>query len=227
MPHLIEANGVFKSYDGASQPVDVLRGIDFAMEERELIGVYGTSGAGKSTLLHVLGGLDKPNEGEVSLMGRGLTGMDDAELAKTRNESVGFVFQFYHLLGEFSALENVMLPCLIAGKRRTEARNLAWQALEHMGLAHRAAHRPAELSGGEQQRVAIARAAVMRPKVIFADEPTGNLDRATGERVWEYLLQLNSDSGMGMIVVSHNNDLLGQIETLFELKDGKLNSIGG
>jgi lipoprotein-releasing system ATP-binding protein len=227
MPQLVEANGVFKSYDGAAQPVEVLRGIDFSMAEGELIGVYGASGAGKSTLLHVLGGLDEPDEGDVRLMGRGLTGMTDADLAKTRNESVGFVFQFYHLLGEFSALENVMLPCLIAGGRKAEARKRAREALDHMGLLHRAAHRPAELSGGEQQRVAIARAAVMRPKVILADEPTGNLDRATGERVWEYLLQLNSDSGMGMIVVSHNHDLLGQIETLIELKDGKLSSIGG
>jgi lipoprotein-releasing system ATP-binding protein len=153
--------------------------------------------------------------------------MKDAQLAAMRNASIGFVFQFYHLLSEFTAVENVMIPCLIAGEKRARARERGAAALERVGLADRADHRPAEMSGGEQQRVAIARAAVMKPDLILADEPTGNLDRHTGNRVWEYLLRLNREEGIGMVVVSHNHELLNDMPVVYELKDGTLHSIGG
>lgn len=219
---LLKAEDLYKSYDGGAQAIEVLRGVDIEVESGALVGIYGASGAGKSTLLHILGGLDEPTSGNISLMGFALTEMSEIELAKTRNLKLGFVFQFYHLLTEFTAVENVMIPCMIAGERKGQAKRRSLEALERVGLGHRSLHRPAELSGGEQQRVAIARAAVMQPKLILADEPTGNLDRETGERVWEYLLKLNRDAGIGMIVVSHNHELLGHVPSLYELKDGKL-----
>jgi len=218
---LLEAKDVHKTYDGAAQSIEVLRGASLQIEDRSLTGIYGASGAGKSTLLHILGGLDIPSRGQVSFMGDDIYAMGENSLARMRNRSIGFVFQFYHLLSEFSAVENVMIPCMIAGESRTHAKRLSIEALEKVGLEHRAAHRPAELSGGEQQRVAIARAAVMKPKLILADEPTGNLDRETGERVWEYLLQLNRNDGIGMVVVSHNHELLDQLPYVLELKDGR------
>lgn len=224
---LLKAEGIAKRYDGGAQAVDVLVSVDLSMRDGDLVGIYGASGAGKSTLLHVVGGLDVPTQGSVALMGYPLDAMKEKDAARLRNRHIGFVFQFYHLLSEFTAVENVMIPCLIAGKRRQEARDMGLDALDRMGLVHRAAHRPAELSGGEQQRVAIARASVMRPKLILADEPTGNLDRHTGNRVWEYLLQLNRDHGIGMIVVSHNHELLADIPTIYELKDGTLVGSGG
>lgn len=227
MTKLIEAKDLSKSYDGGAQTVDVLCGVDFEMQEGQVVGIYGASGAGKSTLLHILGGLDRPTSGHIRLMGKDLSKLRDTELAKMRNSSVGFVFQFYHLLSEFTALENVMIPCLIAGEKKKNAVERCLNSLELMGLADRANHRPAELSGGEQQRVALARAAVMRPRLILADEPTGNLDRHTGKRVWEYLLNLSRESGIGLIVVSHNQELLGEMSTIYELKDGVLCSFGG
>jgi lipoprotein-releasing system ATP-binding protein len=219
---LLEAQDIHKRYDSGAQAVEVLRGVNISIDEGALVGVYGASGAGKSTLLHVLGGLDQPTEGSIAFMGQELSGMREGELARVRNVNLGFVFQFYHLLGEFTAVENVMIPCMIAGDRKGKAKRRSLEALERVGLAHRSLHRPAELSGGEQQRVAIARAAVMQPRLILADEPTGNLDRETGERVWDYLLKLNRDSGIGMIVVSHNHELLGDVSKLYELKDGKI-----
>lgn len=227
MSELVKAKGLYKRYDGGAQSVEVLKGVDFEMAEGEVIGIYGASGVGKSTLLHVLGGLDMPTSGSIWLTGRDISGMGDRELARMRNRVVGFVFQFYHLLSEFTAAENVMIPCLIAGEGKDEARRRSLEVLEMVGLAERAGHRPAELSGGEQQRVALARAAVMRPKLILADEPTGNLDRHTGKRVWDYLLRLSGDSGIGMVVVSHNHDLLQQMPKTLELRDGTLHSFGG
>lgn len=222
MTEIVKAQAVHKKYDGDTEPVEVLRGVDFAMNEGELVGIYGASGTGKSTLLHILGSIDIPTQGTVTLFGNNIAGMNDVQRARLRNLQVGFVFQFYHLLPEFTALENVMIPCMIAGKSMAEARERAHEALEKMGLSHRATHRPAEMSGGEQQRVAIARAAVLRPRLILADEPTGNLDRQTGNKVWEYLLRLNRDEGMAIVVVSHNHDLLGDVPLLYELKDGSI-----
>ncbi len=222
MTSFLTATALCKRYDGGPQSVEVLSGVDFDMEPGELVGIYGASGAGKSTLLHILGGLDRPTAGAVSFMGSNLAEMGEGELALMRNRKIGFVFQFYHLLSEFTAVENVMIPCLIGGERRKDARESALAALDRVGLAHRAGHRPGELSGGEQQRVAVARAVVMKPELICADEPTGNLDRHTGNRVWEYLLQLQQETGVGMIVVSHNHELLEQVPRLVELRDGEL-----
>ncbi len=224
---LLISRGLFKRYDGGAQSVEVLKGVDFQMDRGALVGVYGASGAGKSTLLHILGGLDVPTAGTVELMGKDVARMSEPELARMRNRRVGFVFQFYHLLSEFAAVENIMIPCLVAGVGKQRARELSRAALERVGLSDRANHRPAELSGGEQQRVAIARAAVMEPDLILADEPTGNLDRHTGKRVWEYLLRLREEAGVGMVVVSHNHDLLKDISIVHELKDGTLHLLGG
>jgi len=222
---LLTAHNLQKRYDGGAAVVDVLTGVDFEMGRGELTGIYGASGSGKSTLLHLLGGLDHPTAGRVSFEGQKLDEMSEAQLAQFRNQSVGFVFQFYHLLPEFSALENVMIPCLIHGTRRKEARERALRVLDEVALLNRASHRPSEMSGGEQQRVALARAAVMQPKLILADEPTGNLDRQTGERVFDYLLKLNRDDGIAMLVVSHNKDLLNQLPRKLLLRDGKLHDI--
>jgi len=222
MSLIVEAEGVHKRYDGDTEPVEVLRGVDFCLGEGELVGIYGASGAGKSTLLHILGSIDMPTEGTVKLFGNDIVSLGDVQRASLRNTNVGFVFQFYHLLPEFTALENVMIPCMIAGRPTKEARERAKEALDRMELSHRANHRPAEMSGGEQQRAAIARAAVLRPKLILADEPTGNLDRQTGNKVWEYLLKLARDEGIGMVVVSHNHDLLGDVPQVYELKDGAI-----
>lgn len=222
---LLQASGLKKSYDGGATALDVLKGVDIEMDRGNLVGIYGASGSGKSTLLHILGGLDSPTGGEVSFEGRALSKMTERELAHFRNRSIGFVFQFYHLLPEFTALENAMMPCLIAGMKKKEAVRLAMKALGEVGLGHRASHRPSELSGGEQQRVALARSSVMQPMLILADEPTGNLDRETGERVFDYLLRLNRDDGIAMLIVSHNQDLLSQMHSKFMLRDGKLHEL--
>lgn len=208
-------------------PLKVLRGLDFELEDGESVGIFGASGTGKSTLLHLLGGLDRPTEGTIAAAGLDLGTMTDDELARFRNREVGFVFQFYHLLPEFTALENAMLPGLIAGLGRGEASARASEALEAVGLAERLSHRPAMLSGGEQQRVAIARSAVMKPRVIFADEPTGNLDRETGRRVWEYLKGLNREKGVALVAVTHNRELIDGFTRSLELRDGKLSEYSG
>lgn len=223
----IEANDIWKAYTDMAAPVEVLRGLSFELAEGGSVGIFGASGTGKSTLLHLLGGLDRPTQGRIRAAGFDLGTMSDDELARFRNREVGFVFQFYHLLPEFTALENTMLPALIAGVNRREAREGAREALEAVGLAERLEHRPAMLSGGEQQRVAIARATVMKPRVIFADEPTGNLDRETGRRVWEYLKGLNAEKGIALVAVTHNRDLIGGFTRSLELRDGKLNDYSG
>jgi len=222
---LLKTQNLKKTYNGGPSAVDVLTGVDFEMEEGELVGIYGASGSGKSTLLHILGGLDRPTSGAVYFFGHKLDRMSEPDTADFRNRSVGFVFQFYYLLPEFTALENVMMPCLIAGMSRKEASKKAQKALEEVALSHRINHMPAQLSGGEQQRVALARAAVIPPRLILADEPTGNLDRQTGEKVFEYLLHLNRDDKISMIVVSHNQELLAQLPRKLLLKDGKLHDI--
>lgn len=223
----IEAHKLWKTYEDIAVPLEVLRGLDFELEEGESVGVFGVSGTGKSTLLHLLGGLDRPTSGSISAAGFDLGTMSGDELARFRNREVGFVFQFYHLLPEFTALENVMLPALIAGLSRNEARGRAEEALEAVGLEERLDHRPAMLSGGEQQRVAIARATVMKPRVIFADEPTGNLDRETGMKVWNYLKELNTTKGISLVAVTHNRDLIGGFSRALELRDGQLSDYRG
>lgn len=224
---LIEATGIHKTYSDTARPVEVLRGVDFSMSDSEVCAIYGASGSGKSTLLHILGGLDEPTVGHVRICGEDLTSLRSDDAAKSRNGNIGFVFQFYHLLGEFTALENVMLPVLIHGESRSEAREMAEAVLESMGLSERLDHRPAMLSGGEQQRVALARAAVMKPKVIFADEPTGNLDNRTGRQVWKYLLDLNDKNDIALVIVTHNRELAGEVGRVLELEDGIIRTVTG
>jgi len=211
-----------KSYDKGSASVSVLKGLSFSCSESEFVGIFGASGTGKSTLLHVIGGLDRPDSGSVLFDNEDIYKKRDKDLAGFRNRTVGFVFQFYHLLPEFSALENVMLPCLISGMGKGEATRLAKESLSIVELDHRISHRPSEMSGGEQQRVAIARAVVMQPKFILADEPTGNLDEATGNKVFAYLERLHKETKTGVIMVTHNPDLLKHIPKKYELKSGAL-----
>lgn len=222
---LLEAVDISKVYKDTAKPVWVIKRLDFVLHEGELVGIFGASGAGKSTLLHILGAIDRPTSGTVKTSGRDLQSMDEEELAQFRNKEVGFVFQFYHLLPEFTAAENVMLPALIAGMSQHDAMKSADEALFAMGLSERRDHRPAMLSGGEQQRVAIARAAVMKPPVILADEPTGNLDHETGEQIFNYLVNLNRTRGIGLVIVTHNRDLLGRLPRSYELVDGKLRNL--
>ncbi|MBI4126553.1 MAG: ABC transporter ATP-binding protein [Deltaproteobacteria bacterium] len=221
---LVHAHDIRKRYVDGPVPVEVLRSVSLTVEEGDIVGICGASGSGKSTLLHLLGGLDRATAGEVFFDGLPLSHRTDEELAHLRNRSIGFVFQFYHLLTECTALENVMLPCLIAGVNRGEATTRATEVLVEMGLSDRAGHHPALLSGGEQQRVAIARAIVMRPRLLLADEPTRNLDRATGESVWTLLTDLSERHRMTMVVVSHNRDLLRTLPRVLELKDGRLDA---
>lgn len=223
--NLLEASQISKSYTDMAEPVWVLKGLDFKLAAGELVGIFGASGTGKSTLLHILGGIDLPTDGAVYSDGRDLKKMSSDELAAFRNRKVGFVFQFYHLLAEFSALENAMLPALIAGMNRRVAEKIAAEALQAMGLGDRLNHRPAMLSGGEQQRVAIARAVALDPPMILADEPTGNLDFETGNQIIEYLFSLARQKGIAMVIVTHNRDLLGRLPKAYELKNGKLTAL--
>jgi lipoprotein-releasing system ATP-binding protein len=218
---LIRARGLHKSY-GDGNRVEVLRGLDLLIERGERVAIVGESGAGKSTLLHILGALDYPTAGVVSFGDIDLSTLDDTRLAQLRNSRIGFIFQFHHLLADFTALENVMMPGLIAGLSRGEAERRARVVLERVGLAERLTHRPGELSGGEQQRVAVARAVVLGPEVILADEPTGNLDQHTGEGVAQLLIDHNREHGITLVVVTHSQRLAGQMDRVLELRDGCL-----
>ncbi len=198
----------------------VLNGIDLDINRGEMLAVVGASGVGKSTLLHILGGLDRPTSGRVLYGDIDVFGLDSDRLARFRNERVGFVFQFHHLLPEFSALENVMMPALIRGTNRESAAKTAADALADVGLAARGHHRPGELSGGEQQRVAVARALVLNPAVILADEPTGNLDTHTGEAVHELMKKINKERGVTFIIVTHNDRLAIRADRVLRLAEG-------
>jgi lipoprotein-releasing system ATP-binding protein len=202
---VLEAHDLHKSYTGGDGgAINVLSGVNLAVNRREMVAIVGASGAGKSTLLHVLGALDKPSRGYVVIGGDPINGLDEEQLAALRNRSVGFVFQFHHLLREFSALENVMMPIRISGKTEAEARSRAQELLARVGLSARMHHRPSELSGGEQQRTAVARALAMDPRVVLADEPSGNLDLANGEMLHDLLTEVVNDLEIGMVVVTHN-----------------------
>jgi lipoprotein-releasing system ATP-binding protein len=200
----------------------ILKGLDLRVERGESVAVLGASGAGKSTLLHMLGGLDVPSGGKVLFEGRDVARMGEPERAHLRNREMGFVFQFHHLLPEFSTLENVAMPGLIAGLGRAEATARAAEALDLVALGQRAAHKVTTLSGGERQRAAIARAILMRPKALLADEPTGNLDEATGERIGALLFELNKELGMTLVVVTHNVELAARMGRRLELRSGEL-----
>jgi lipoprotein-releasing system ATP-binding protein len=202
--------------------LEVLRGIDLEIRPGERVSVVGASGVGKSTLLHVLGTLDVPTRGQIVFDGRDVTRMNASQLAEFRNREIGFVFQFHHLLPEFTALENAMMPALIQRTPRMEAERRARAILERVGLAERLTHRPGELSGGEQQRVALARALIMNPKLLLADEPTGNLDSKTGEGIHQLFLELNRERGMTMLVVTHNHELAGHMPRRYSMVDGRM-----
>jgi lipoprotein-releasing system ATP-binding protein len=222
-PIVLEARGLTKSYRGGDGSVlHILEGLDLRVARGEMVAVVGASGAGKSTLLHLLGALDRPTAGEVLLDGELLGGLDDDALAAVRNRKVGFVFQFHHLLREFSALENVMIPQRIAGVPVPAARARAEALLARVGLAARMHHRPGELSGGEQQRTAVARALASSPAVLLADEPTGNLDERNAELLHDILGELARDLGMGMVVVTHNPALAARADRVLHLGDGRV-----
>jgi lipoprotein-releasing system ATP-binding protein len=202
--------------------IEVLKGIDLTILPGEMMAVEGASGAGKSTLLHILGTLDRATEGKILFQGNDLLARSESELAEIRNRHIGFVFQFHHLLPEFSAAENTMMPALIQGISREEAGKKAQRILEELGLGDRLPHKPGELSGGEQQRVAVARALMLDPRIILADEPTGNLDTKTGEEVHNRLVQINRDLGITIVVVTHNPALASRMTRRVLLVDGKL-----
>ena len=222
MTPLVEAIRLDKRYVDGPTVVRVLDELDLVVQPGERIAIVGESGVGKSTLLHLLGGLDRPSGGRVLFDGEDIFAGSDADLAAFRNRTLGFVFQFHHLLGDFTALENVMLPGLIARQPTAVVRARAVALLERVGLQERLTHRPAELSGGEQQRVAVARALCLRPRLILADEPTGNLDPTTGEEVQELLLELNHEQGSALVIATHNPHLAAAMGRTLRLADGRL-----
>ncbi len=228
MPPVLEASGVTKIFRGGDgRPITVLAGVDMTVERGEFVAVVGESGAGKSTLLHILGALDRPTKGDVSLEGINYNTLPPAGLASVRNGKVGFVFQFHHLLREFSALENVMMPMLIRGDPRDQAQTAAAEILGRVGLTDRLAHRPGQLSGGEQQRVALARAVVNDPAVILADEPSGNLDHRNSALLHDLLHEIVREQQTSLIVVTHDRQLAGRADRIMVMEDGTLVALTG
>ena len=221
MKELIQVQQLFKSYGNGTKRVEVLKGLDLTFSQGEKAAIVGASGVGKTTLLHVLGTLDRPTAGKVLYEGKDIYTLNEKDLAFFRNREIGFVFQFHHLLPEFNALENTMMPCLIQGLSKKEAAFRAEAILTLVGLKERLSHKPGELSGGEQQRVAVARALVLEPKVLLADEPTGNLDTKTGDSVFDLLQKLNHIKGVTLIVVTHNLKLAEKMARQIQLVDGK------
>ena len=222
---VIRAEGLGKTYAEGSLHTQVFDGLDIAVAKGETVAILGASGAGKSTLLHLLGGLDVPSAGEVFVDGQKMSALSDAARGRLRNKSLGFVYQFHHLLPEFTALENVMMPVLLAGQSTAEASRRAQALLENVGLAHRLQHKPGELSGGERQRAAVARALVNTPACVLGDEPTGNLDEKTAAHVFAQMLELNHAQGTSLVLVTHDRRLARRLDRVLELQQGKLKTL--
>lgn len=217
---IIQCQHLIKRYQQGDLDVEVLKGIDLSINAGERVAIMGASGSGKSTLLHLLGGLEKATAGKVILDGENLNTISAHRLSKLRNRSLGFIYQFHHLLGEFSILENVAMPVLIAGESVKQARVKALELLDRVGLGHRVEHKPGELSGGERQRAAVARALINQPKCILADEPTGNLDSKTAEQIYQLMLELNQELQVSFLVVTHDSELAQRMDRVLHMEDG-------
>ncbi|HDR1055612.1 TPA: lipoprotein-releasing ABC transporter ATP-binding protein LolD [Pasteurella multocida] len=220
--HLLHCQHITKYYQEGSQQTQVLKDVSFSMQAGELVAIVGSSGSGKSTLLHLLGGLDQPTSGEVFIQNQSLQKINANQLAQLRNQYLGFVYQFHHLMADFSALENVMMPMLIGKQNKSEAQDRAEKMLTAVGLSHRISHRPSALSGGERQRVAIARSLVNHPALVLADEPTGNLDRKTTESIFELIKQLNQEQNIAFLLVTHDLSLAEKLSRRLVMQDGVL-----
>ncbi|MBI5116376.1 ABC transporter ATP-binding protein [Candidatus Poribacteria bacterium] len=225
MSELIRAEGLTKTYRSGKAKLEVLKGIDITIEKGELAAIHGPSGVGKSTLLHILGTLDRPTSGTVKYGNTDLNSLNDKTLARLRNQRIGFIFQFYHLLPEFTALENVLLPAMVNGRRLKEARERAHQLVASVGLSERETHKPDELSGGEQQRVAIARALMNNPEVVFGDEPTGNLDEKTSLEIYRLISRLNEEYGTTFVIVTHESSLASAASRTIRMMDGRIENV--
>ncbi len=223
-PVVISVDKVYKRYAQADATVEVLQGVQMQVASREMVAIVGPSGAGKSTLLHLIGGLDRPTQGRICCAGADLSQLSDRRLADFRSRRIGFVFQFHHLLPEFSALENAMMPAFIQRRPKQEVEHQARELLASVGLADRLHHRPGALSGGEQQRVAVARALINNPDVVLADEPTGNLDRGTGQTIQTLLRQLNQELGQTFVIVTHDQKFAVHMDRVISLVDGKVSA---
>ncbi|NOI75151.1 lipoprotein-releasing ABC transporter ATP-binding protein LolD [Vibrio coralliilyticus] len=222
MSNLLQCHNICKTYREGSLDTQVLKGVSFDLKKGELVSIIGSSGSGKSTLLHILGALDDTTQGEVTFLGQNLSQLNSNKQAKLRNQHLGFVYQFHHLLADFSALENVAMPLLIGGTKTAKAKEAAKALLDKVGLSHRMDHRPSELSGGERQRVAIARALVNSPDLVLADEPTGNLDHKTALAIYDLMRELNEQSGTAFLVVTHDGELASKMERQLHMQDGLL-----